>query len=52
MTFSCRDEIEFLTQLWTGERLPDGRPKVEAGVLERLRHLTLEEAWGFMWLER
>lgn len=46
MYFSNKDEILFLTQKWEGERLPDGRPKVPAEVLQRLRGLTLEEAWG------
>ena len=46
MQFSNRDEILFLTPNWTGERLPDGRPMVDAGLLSRLRNLTLEEAWG------
>jgi regulator of RNase E activity RraA len=49
MVFSCKKEIEFLTPLWQGERLPDGRPKVDAGILERLRCLTLEEAWGLVY---
>ncbi|MGI6316382.1 MAG: RraA family protein [Christensenellales bacterium] len=46
MRFSDPNEIIFLTQEWDGERLPDGRPMVAADVLERLRKLTLEEAWG------
>ena len=46
MKFTNREEVEFLTSNWTGERLPDGRPKVSADLLSRLRHLTLEEAWG------
>jgi 4-hydroxy-4-methyl-2-oxoglutarate aldolase len=35
-----------LTRAWTGERFPDGRPKVPDEVLERLRKTTAEEAWG------
>lgn len=31
---------------WTGERFPDGRPKVPDGILERMRSVTLEEAWA------
>jgi len=49
MTFSCKEEIAFLTPLWKGERMPDGRPMVPAGVLARLRRLTLEEAWGLIY---
>ncbi len=46
MQFFHPDEVQFLTSEWTGERLPDGRPKVSLDVLNRLRKLTLEEAWG------
>ncbi|MFV0399054.1 MAG: RraA family protein [Oscillospiraceae bacterium] len=46
MTFSSREEIIFLTPYWEGERLPDGRPMVSQELMERLRLLTLEEAWG------
>lgn len=49
MRFSCKDEIEFLTPLWKGERLEDGRPKVDAGILERIRKLTLEECWSLIY---
>lgn len=31
---------------WTGERFPDGRPKVPDGILERMKSVTLEEAWA------
>jgi regulator of RNase E activity RraA len=31
---------------WAGERYPDGRPKVPDGVLERMKSVTLEEAWA------
>jgi hypothetical protein len=31
---------------WTGERFPDGRPKVPDGILERMKNVTLEEAWA------
>lgn len=46
MTFSSKEEIIFLTPFWEGERLADGRPAVSQDLMERLRHLTLEEAWG------
>lgn len=51
MKFSDRDEIIFLTQKWEGDRMSDGRPLVAAGLLERLRHLTLEEAWGTIYFK-
>ena len=46
MFFNTPEEIIKMTPQWTGERLEDGRPKVPASVLERMRHLTLEEVWG------
>ncbi len=45
MHFNDRDEIIALTPLWKGERLEDGRPKVEEKYLEALRGMTLEEVW-------
>ncbi len=47
--FNRKEDIIRLTPLWTGERLPDGRPLVPASLLERLRHITFEEAWGPLW---
>lgn len=38
--------IRALTADWTGERFPDGRPKVFDDILERLKNITLEEAWA------
>src|SRR4051794_25370758 len=31
---------------WKGERFPDGRPKVPDGILQRMKTVTLEEAWA------
>ena len=31
---------------WNGERFPDGRPKVPDGILQRMKSVTLEEAWA------
>jgi 4-hydroxy-4-methyl-2-oxoglutarate aldolase len=50
-----RDEVVALTSEWTGERFPDGRPKVPDAILERMKNVNLEEAWavlrgkGFEW---
>ena len=46
MRFNHRDDIIQLTPLWKGERFPDGRPKVSDDLLNRVRKLTLEEAWA------
>lgn len=41
-----REHLVTYTPDWTGERLPDGRPKVPDAILDRMRHVTLEEAWA------
>ena len=41
-----RDELIALTPQWTGERYPDGRPKVPESILQRMKKVSLEEAWG------
>jgi regulator of RNase E activity RraA len=38
--------IKALTSQWKGERFSDGRPKVSDALLERLKNITLEEAWA------
>ena len=45
MNFNDREKIIALTPLWKGERLPDGRPKVEDKYLDALYGMTLEEVW-------
>jgi regulator of RNase E activity RraA len=43
-----RDEILFYTAEWTGERYPDGRPRVSDELLERIKNISIEEAWGIL----
>ncbi|MFC1539179.1 RraA family protein [Candidatus Latescibacterota bacterium] len=43
-----REEIIQYTPFWEGERFPDGRPKVPDSVIERLKYVTITEAWGFL----
>src|SRR5690606_40945040 len=43
-----KEELIFLTPEWKGERFPDGRPKVPDDLLERLKLVTLEEAWAVL----
>jgi regulator of RNase E activity RraA len=43
-----RDEVIALTSDWDGERFPDGRPKVPDAILERMKNVNLEEAWGVL----
>jgi regulator of RNase E activity RraA len=41
-----REHLIEYTPDWTGERFPDGRPKVPDAILDRMKHVTLEEAWA------
>ena len=45
---STPEYIKALTSEWKGERFEDGRPKVSDAVLERLKNIRIEEAWGFL----
>ncbi len=40
--------IKELTSNWTGERFEDGRPKVSDALLQRMKNIQIEEAWGFL----
>ncbi|WP_149275963.1 RraA family protein [Pareuzebyella sediminis] len=40
--------IKQLTSEWKGERFEDGRPKVSDALLERLKNIQIEEAWGYL----
>ncbi|MDP9229823.1 MAG: RraA family protein, partial [Bacteroidota bacterium] len=42
------DQIKALTPEWKGERFADGRPNVADKLLERLKTVHLEEAWGIL----
>lgn len=43
-----KEELIFLTPEWKGERYPDGRPKVSDALLDRMKLVTLEEAWAVL----
>jgi 4-hydroxy-4-methyl-2-oxoglutarate aldolase len=45
---SSPEYIKALTAEWKGERFPDGRPKVPDTILERLKKISIEEAWGVL----
>jgi regulator of RNase E activity RraA len=45
---SSPEYIKALTSEWKGERFPDGRPKVSDAILERLKNISVEEAWGVL----
>jgi regulator of RNase E activity RraA len=44
--FFTKDDVIKYTPDWTGERFPDGRPKVPDSILDRMKTVTLEEAWA------
>jgi regulator of RNase E activity RraA len=43
--FTAEDVVKY-TPDWHGERFPDGRPKVPDDILDRMKNVTLEEAWA------
>lgn len=45
---SSPEYIKALTSQWQGERFDDGRPKVPDAMLERLKKVSMEEAWGVL----
>lgn len=45
---SSPEYIKALTSGWKGERFADGRPKVPDAILERLKKISVEEAWGVL----
>jgi regulator of RNase E activity RraA len=46
--FFTKDDVILYTPEWTGERFADGRPKVPDSILDRLKTVTLEEAWAVL----
>lgn len=45
---SSPEYIKTLTADWKGERFADGRPKVSDALLQRLKNVAMEEAWGYL----
>ena len=45
--FTPADVIKY-TPDWHGDRFPDGRPKVPDDILDRMKTVTLEEAWAVL----
>ena len=40
-----KDELVFLTSAWKGERFTDGRPKISDSLLQRAKHIMIDDAW-------
>ena len=47
LNLSPEELIEY-TPDWDGERFPDGRPRVPDGIMERMRNVSITQAWGVM----
>lgn len=45
---TSKEQLIFLTPQWQGERFDDGRPKVPDDILERMKTVSTEEAWGVL----
>lgn len=43
-----KEQMIFLTSEWQGERFSDGRPRVADDIVERIKMVTIEEAWGVL----
>jgi regulator of RNase E activity RraA len=43
-----REELIAFTPEWEGERFDNGRPKVADDIIERMKHVTLTQAWGVL----
>lgn len=40
-----KEELLFLTSEWKGDRFPDGRPRLSDGLVERAKHIGIDDAW-------
>ncbi|PSR55106.1 dimethylmenaquinone methyltransferase [Adhaeribacter arboris] len=43
-----KEELTYLTSDWQGERFPDGRPKIPDNLLERAKHIMIDDAWSVL----
>src|SRR5215218_3253590 len=43
-----KEQLIALTPEWKGERFPDGRPKVPDNIMQRMKSVSVEEAWAVM----
>jgi regulator of RNase E activity RraA len=47
-TSLTKDEMLYYTSLWKGDRFPDGRPKVSDDIIQRMRYVSVTEAWQIL----
>ena len=43
-----KEQLIALTPEWKGERFADGRPKVPDNIMQRMKSVSVEEAWAVM----
>ncbi|MBO9632224.1 MAG: RraA family protein [Chitinophagaceae bacterium] len=43
-----KEQLIAYTSRWTGERFPDGRPKVSDSLIKRLANISLEDCWQYL----
>ncbi|MFQ6040025.1 MAG: RraA family protein [Candidatus Poribacteria bacterium] len=48
MRLNCKEDIIEWTKLNPYGRFPDGRPRVPDDILERMKKVTIEQAWGVL----
>ena len=48
ISVAAAERVQLYTSAWTGERLPDGRPKVPDDILRRMKNISIEDAWGVL----
>ena len=48
MMLNRREDILAITRQNPFERFPDGRPRVPDDLLERMKEVTVEEAWDLV----
>ena len=46
VVIASKDIVQNCTPQWTGERLDDGRPNVPQELIDRLKHVSITEAWS------
>jgi hypothetical protein len=45
---AAKAQVTALTADWRGARFPDGRPKVSDELLDRMKVVSIEQAWGYL----
>jgi len=48
MSVAAVDRVQLYTSAWQGPRLADGRPKVSDDLLQRMKNVSIEEAWAII----